>query len=117
MSWRSAPPARRRSPRRPPVLPEGEAADSGFWISEITDVIFERIQGNSFKDDCTLPREDLRYLHVLHVDLNGETHEGEMIVNYHIAEDVLDILRQLYEAKNPYTKVVDGVRIIEQDRP
>ena len=79
--------------------------DSAFRISEITDEIFERIQGKSFRDDCTLPREDLRYLHVLHVDLNGETREGEMIVNYHIAEDVLDILRQLYEAGYPIEKI------------
>lgn len=78
---------------------------ASFRISEITDEIFERIQGKSFKDDCTLPRKDLRYLHVLHVDLNGETHEGEMIVNYHIAEDVLDILRQLYEAHYPIEKI------------
>ena len=42
-----------------------QAADDSFRISEITDEIFERIQGKSFKDDCTLPREDLRYLHVL----------------------------------------------------
>ena len=80
-------------------------ADSGFWISGITDGIFERIRGKSFKDDCTLPREDLRYLHVLHVDLNGETREGEMIVNYHIAEDVLDIFRRLYEAGYPIEKI------------
>ena len=79
--------------------------DSGFWISEITDGIFERIQGKSFKEDCTLPREDLRYLHVLHVGLDGETHEGEMIVNYHIAQDVLEILQQLYEAKYPIEKI------------
>ena len=79
--------------------------DPSFRISEITDEIFERIRGKSFKEDCTLPREDLRYLHVLHVDLNGETQEGEMIVNYHIAEDVLDILRQLYEAGYPIEKI------------
>ena len=66
--------------------------DGDFWISPITDEIFERIRRKSFKDDCTLPRDDLRYLHVLHVGLDGETHEGEMIVNYHIAEDVLEIL-------------------------
>jgi len=84
--------------------------ESSFWISEITDEIFERIQGKSFKDDCTLPREDLRYLHVLHVDLNGEIHEGEMIVNYHIAEDVLDILRQLYEAKYP----IERIRLVDE---
>lgn len=89
------------------VEADSDAPDvnDSFWISEITDDIFERIQGKSFKDDCTLPREDLRYLHVLHVDLNGETHEGEMIVNYHIAEDVLDILRQLYEANYPIEKI------------
>ena len=84
--------------------------DASFRISEITDEIFERIQGKSFKDDCTLPREDLRYLHVLHVDLNGETHEGEMIVNYHIAEDVLDILRQLYVANYP----IERIRLVDE---
>ena len=79
--------------------------EEGFWISEITDEIFARIKGKSFKDDCTLPREDLRYLHVLHTDLDGNTHEGEMIVNYHIAEDVLEILKELYAAKYPIEKI------------
>jgi len=79
--------------------------EEGFWISEITDEIFARIRGKSFKDDCTLPREDLRYLHVLHTDLDGETHEGEMIVNYHIAEDILEILKELYAAKYPIEKI------------
>ena len=76
-----------------------------FYILPISDEIFARIYGKSFKEDCTLPREDLRYLHVLHTDLNGETREGEMIVNYHIAEDVLDIFRQLYEAGYPIEKI------------
>jgi len=80
-------------------------ADDGFYITPITDEIFERIQGKSFKEDCTLPREELRYLHVLHVDLDGVEHEGEMIVNFHIAQDVLDILRQLYEAGYPIEKI------------
>lgn len=60
-----------------------------FYISPITDEIFARIKGKSFKDDCTLPKDDLRYLHVLHKDLNGKEHAGEMIVNVHIAETVL----------------------------
>ena len=47
---------------------------------------------------------------MLHVDLNGETHEGEMIVNYHIAEDVLEILRQLYEANYP----IERVRLVDE---
>ena len=81
------------------------AAEESFYISEITDDIFERIEGKSFKAECTLPREDLRYLHVLHKDLDGNVHEGEMIVNYHIADDVMDILKQLYEADYPIEKI------------
>lgn len=76
-----------------------------FYITPITDELFARIYGKSFKEDCTLPREDLRYLHVLHKDLDGREHEGEMIVNVHIAEDVLDILKQLYEADYPIEKI------------
>jgi len=88
-----------------PGAADGTGQEDLFWISPVTDEIFSRIYGKSFKEDCTLPREDLRYLHVLHVDLDGAEHEGEMIVNYHIAEDVLDILRQLYEADYPIEKI------------
>ena len=84
---------------------DGKNEEKEFYITEITDEIFERIKGKSFKDNCTVPREDLRYLHVLHKDLDGNTHEGEMIVNYHIAEDVLDILKKLYEADYPIEKI------------
>ncbi len=77
----------------------------GFYMSKITDEIFARIQGKSFKDDCTLPREDLRYIHVLHKDLDGNTHEGEMICNVYIAYDVIDIFMKLYEAGYPIEKI------------
>lgn len=79
--------------------------EEAFYITEITDEIFDRIKGKSFKDDCTLPREDLRYLHVLHKDIDGNAHEGEMIVNKHIAEDVLDILKELYANSYPIEKM------------
>ena len=87
------------------VSASSEAQSEEFYISEITDEIFARIEGKSFKDECTLPREDLRYLHVLHKDIDGNVHEGEMIVNKHIAEDVLDILRELYENNYPIERM------------
>ncbi len=76
-----------------------------FYITEITDGIWERIKGISFKENCILPLEDLRYLHVLHRDIDGIEHEGEMVVNFHIAEDVLDILEKLYEGGYPIEKI------------
>ncbi len=88
---------------------ESEALDANyeeyFYISKITDDIFARIEGKSFKDNCTLPRKELRYLHVLHKDIYGYTHEGEMIVNRHIADDVLDILKELYKNNYPIEKI------------
>ena len=80
-------------------------AEEAFYITEITDDIFDRIYGKSFKEDCTLPREDLRYLHVLHKDIDGVEHEGEMIVNVHIADDVLEIMKELYENDYPIEKI------------
>ena len=50
-----------------------------FTISPIPDDIFAKMQGKSFKDNCTVPREDLRYLKVLHVGFDGETHTGELV--------------------------------------
>jgi len=76
-----------------------------FYSEEISDELFDKIYGKSFKEDCTVPREELRYLHVLHKDLSGQTHEGEMIVNKHIADEVLDVFCQLYEADYPIEKI------------
>ena len=60
----------------------------GFSIREISDDLFDRMKGgNTYKEDCIVPREDLRYLMVLHKDKDGNTHQGEMVVHKLIAED------------------------------
>jgi len=84
--------------------------EESFYISGITDEIWERIKGMSYKEDCVLPREDLRYLHVLHRDIEGAEHEGEMVVNRHIAEDVLKILKELYEENYP----IERIRLVDE---
>ena len=89
---------------------EPSSADDSFYMTEITDDIFARMEGKSFSDDCTLSRDDLRYLHVLHKDIDGNTHEGEMVVNMHIAQDVLEILKQLYENDYP----IEKIRLIDE---
>lgn len=86
-----------------------EAAPSqsgtGFYVTAIDDAIFSRIKGKSYKDDCTLPVEDLRYLHLLHKDINGVTHEGEMICNVYIAAQLLAIFQKLYAQDYPIEKI------------
>ena len=77
-----------------------------FSQQEITDSIFARIEGKSFKKNSTTPREDLRYLKVLHYNKEGEVLEGELICHKDIADDLLAIFRELYKAKYPIERMV-----------
>lgn len=72
--------------------------DSCFKAYPINDAIFARMQGKSFKQNCTMPRASLRYLRMLHRNTEGKTQLGEIVCNQSIANDLLDIFRKLYEA-------------------
>lgn len=76
-----------------------------FYIAEISDELFARMYGKSYKVDCTTPREELRYVHVLYKDFDGETQEGELVVNELIAEKALEIFKELYEISYPLERV------------
>ena len=86
------------------------ASDDAFYAIPIPDEIFAKMQGKSYKDDCTIPRDDLRYIHVLHKNIEGETLEGEMVCNKLIAEDLLEIFRELYEQSYP----IEKMRLIDE---
>ena len=81
--------------------------DKDFYILEIKpdSALFQKMKGKSYKADCTLPLSDLRYVHVLYTDFEGNTSEGELVVNKYIAQDVLEIFRELYDAKYPIEKI------------
>lgn len=81
-------------------------SSSAFQSLEISDEVFARIEGKSFKKECTTPRKDLRYLRVLHYNKVGEELEGELICHKDIAEDLLDIFRKLHEARYPIERMV-----------
>ncbi len=72
--------------------------DTCFQSHLIPDSIFQRMQGRSYKADCTVPRSELRYLRLSYVDAKGQTRQGEMVCNRQIASDLVDIFRQLWKA-------------------
>lgn len=80
-------------------------ADAFFWAEEIPDAVFARMEGKSFGPDCTMARSDLRYLRVLHVDALGTSKVGELVVHKNVADEVVYIFRQLYDAKYPIKKM------------
>lgn len=83
--------------------------DSFFSVQEIPDSIFRKMQGKSYKQNCTVPRSTLRYLLCLHKDKDGVTKVGEMVLNKRIASIVLDIFKELY--KNSYP--IERMRLID----
>lgn len=78
---------------------------SSFYVSELPDSVWKNMQGKSYKDGCPVERKDLRYVHVMYVDFAGRSSEGELVVNKLIADDILDIFKQLYKAQYPIEKI------------
>lgn len=76
-----------------------------FSFSKITDTVFSRMKGKSFPENCTVKREDLRYLKVLHYNLKGEILTGEMVCNEKIATDMIQIFAELFQKKYPIEKI------------
>ena len=84
--------------------------EKSFYVAEIDEKIFARIDGKSYKKDCPLPLSELRYLHVLHKNLDGKILAGEMICNVRIAEPLIEIFQQLYAASYP----IEKIRLIDE---
>ncbi len=84
---------------------KGEA--SFFTATTISDSTFERMtRGGSYPKGCQIKRDDLRYLRVLHVNFKGESQVGELVCNKAIAQNLLDIFRELYKEKYPIERMV-----------
>ncbi len=84
----------------------GQNRMKSFYYEELTQEIKDRINGKSYGKNCEVPYDELRYVTVLHWGFDGQAHTGEMIVNKAIAEDVLEIFAELYEAEYPIERMV-----------
>lgn len=72
--------------------------DKCFVAEPVNDIVVARISGKSYKKGCPVPLSQLRYLKVIHRNAEGKTQLGEMICNMVIADKLLRIFRQLYDA-------------------
>lgn len=82
----------------------------GFFYQPITNDIKERIYGLSYKTDCTIPYEDLRYISVKYYDFDNQVQTGEIICNKAIAQDLVEIFYELY--CNEYQ--IDKIRLVDE---
>ena len=76
-----------------------------FSIQQIPDSVFLRMQGRSWPQGCTMRRADLRYLRLSYVDAGKQEHVGEMVCNKAIANDLVEIFRELYRQQYPIQRI------------
>ena len=76
-----------------------------FSVQPIPDSVFLRMQGRSWPEGCAVRRADLRYLRLSHFDAEKSEHVGEMVCNKVIANDLLEIFRELYRQKYPIQRI------------
>ncbi len=82
----------------------------GFSSEEINEVIFSRINSLSYKDNCTVPLDELRYLRVLHYNAQGKIAHGEIICNKKISDDLLYIFKALFDAEYR----IESIRLVDE---
>ena len=86
---------------QPSPVQAAKADEPVFTASEIAegDEVYNRINGKSYQENENISLEDLRYLQISHYDFEHEVQIGELIVNAELADEVLEIFQELYDAE------------------
>ena len=76
-----------------------------FTAKPISEAVFKRMQGKSYKANCTIPRTELKYIRVLHYGFDGKVKSGELVCHQDIADDLIEIFQELYKAHYPIERI------------
>lgn len=90
------------------LTPEEVAAygeDACFTVSVISDDVFARMVGKTYKSNCTIPRDELRYIRVLHKNIDGDILTGEIVMHESVANEICEIFHELYRADYPIERM------------
>ena len=81
--------------------------EASFRIDAVSDAVFERMRkGGSYSPHCAVSRNELRYLQLLHVGYDNQVYRGEMVCNKAIANDLIEIFRELYRNRYQIERMV-----------
>ena len=76
-----------------------------FAIYTLEEWFGDALEEAVYLDPTVITHEELRLLSILHLGFDGLVHAGEIIVNEQIAEETLDIFKELYEIGFPIEQV------------
>ena len=72
--------------------------------------VCQQMIGRSYKEECPVPLSDLRYISVNHWDYDGYVRVGHMVVHAKLANELLDIFKELFEQKFP----IERMELVDQ---
>ncbi len=87
-----------------------EDAALSFYYEPLSEEIINKITGISYVENEHITLDELRYVHLLHYNFDGEVTEGELICNEAIAQDLLEIFYELYQAEYQ----IESVKLIDE---
>ncbi len=62
------------------------------------------MRGRSYHDDCPVPLTDLRLVTFTHFGFDGLIYDGQVVVSARVADEILQIFKELYEMRFPIEK-------------
>lgn len=77
----------------------------GFYYESLSDSVKKRIRGISYQDNPDISYEDLRYLSIKYINFENTECEGELICHKAIAQDLVEIFYELYQASYPIERI------------
>nr|WP_296484916.1 M15 family metallopeptidase [uncultured Acetatifactor sp.] len=94
-------------------LEERHTVAEGFYYEPLSDNLCRYMTGISYPAAAEgedqppeITFEELRYVHILHYDFEGNPTEGELICNEFIAQDLTEIFQELYRNEYQLEKVL-----------
>ena len=98
------------------IIPEDRVTyKDGFYYEPLSNEVIDRITGCSYPvleedESIDISYEDLSYLVVQYIGFDYETHEGEIICNNAIAQDLVEIFYELYRSEYQ----IESIALIEE---
>jgi gamma-D-glutamyl-L-lysine dipeptidyl-peptidase len=74
-------------------------------ISEVSESLQAKMQKYTWKEGCPVMVDDLAEVHISYWGFDSQIHQGVLIVNKKLAQEILDIFKEIYQQKFPIAKI------------
>lgn len=76
-----------------------------FYHQALSEDLIVQLESLSPINPNNITYDELRYVNVLHYDFEGNIQEGELIVHHSVADETIDIFKEVFEVQYPIEKM------------